>query len=64
MNVDILIAKPIFCIIMTLKTVLRNFLNFVEATEARRQSGEDLFEIEFQVNGPRFECIMHGCLAL
>lgn len=34
---------------MTLKTVLKNFLNYADTLEAQKKLGKDLYEVDFQV---------------
>ncbi|GFY38153.1 putative tyrosine-protein phosphatase non-receptor type 22, partial [Trichonephila inaurata madagascariensis] len=33
---------------MTLKTVLKNFLNYADTLEAQKKLGKDLYEVDFQ----------------
>ncbi|GFX04556.1 hypothetical protein TNCV_900841 [Trichonephila clavipes] len=35
---------------MTLKTVLKNFLNYADTLEAQKKLGKDLYEVDFQVD--------------
>lgn len=34
---------------MTLKTILKNFLNYADTLEAQKKLGKDIYEADFQV---------------